>query len=373
MIPNKIALVIGQGGYNDMGLIRSCGEAGMGVVLISPQDMVIPIQKSRYVIKWIPCRISNSRELCGIIEKVREEYSSTSLFIYPASDLCACLIDESYNNLSQLATIPHANGSLRKLMDKAEMVRIAAESGLNVPASLRIDLRSNPSPKFDLPCIIKPLRSISGEKGDITICRSRDEYQSTLIRYQDKGFFEILLQTLVEGENQEEVAITGVRTTTGRVVAYGIIHKIRVRGNGSTVFAKYRQDVDESLQTSVKKFVELTGYIGIFDIEFLHNKNGYYFIECNFRNGAYGYAVTSAGFNMPAIFAGDIPREFKLCDITFMEERSDILNVFDHTISLRRWVCDLIETDTFLWSNRRDMRPLLRVPSLIKKMFRRIR
>ena len=185
MNQDNIAVVVGQGGYNDMGLIRSCGEAGMGVVVVSPTDSVMPIHKSRYVKKWIPCRIVDSLSLVRVIKSVKDEFPVSRIIVFPASDLCACIIDEVYDDLAGIAVVPHAGGFLRRLMDKAEMVRIADESGLDVPCSLRVDLRIDPCPVFGLPCIIKPLRSISGEKGNIAVCRTDNEFESTLKIYRE--------------------------------------------------------------------------------------------------------------------------------------------------------------------------------------------
>lgn len=76
---------------------------------------------------------------------------------------------------------------------------------------------------------------------------------------------------------------------------------------------------------------------------------------------------------MPATFyfgnkGLEIP-EIKVKKTTFMEERSDILNVIEHEISPIRWIKDILSTDTFLWWNRRDPKPMIRIPSSIKRLF----
>lgn len=364
-----LAVIIGQGGYNDMGLIRSCGEAGMRVVMVAPENIVMPLNRSRYVVKWIKEYVSNREQLRDILENIRSEYGS-KIIVYPASDLAACLVDE-YSLESHLDVIvPNADGKLSSLMDKSVMVDIAQKSGLDVPESYKLNIQASEGNPPILPCIIKPLRSISGEKSDITICHDTATYHRAIDVYRCKGFYDVLVQELIVGDNQKEVAVTGVALDKNIVLTYGIIHKKRIRGNGSTVFADYKNDIDYELQDKIRNFIAATGYTGIFDMEFMKNENGYHFIECNFRNGAYGYAVTSAGFNMPEVFAlgklnWTIP-EVSQKDITFMEERTDILNVLDHTISLKEWIRDFFCTDTFLWWNWRDPKPMLRIPNFIK-------
>ena len=109
-------------------------------------------------------------------------------------------------------------------------------------------------------------------------------------------------------------------------------------------------------------------------MEFLKNDDNTFFIECNFRNGAYGYAVTYAGFNMPQVYQNAcLSQEIKLSSIRkviFMEERSDFLNVLDGSISLWHWIRDVFSTDVFLFWNRKDIKPILRMPYLIKRYFK---
>lgn len=373
MNEQTIAIVIGQGGYNDMGLIRSCGEAGMYVIAIIPQATVMPLHKSKYVKECIRESIADIETLFKVVCRISKNHPKQRIVLFPASDLSACLMDDAWESLSEFALTPNAGGRLRELMDKYTMGEIAMKSSLLVPRSIKVNLEVNRDPCFNLPCIIKPLRSIFGEKGDICICRTKSEYNKTLSLYHEKGFYEILLQELIEGKDIEEVAVTGVCTHDKQIITQGIIHKIRIRGNGSTVFARFCTDIDPTLQHNICAFIKTTGYTGIFDIEFLKNDYGYHFIECNFRNGAYGYAVTSAGFNMPLLFASDnengIPQLTKLKNVTFMEERSDILNMLDGTVSLLRWIKDILSTDTFLWWNRRDPKPVLRVPTFIKRLY----
>lgn len=119
----------------------------------------------------------------------------------------------------------------------------------------------------------------------------------------------------------------------------------------------------EVLET-LKAYIKLTGYQGIFDTDFIKYNDEMYFIECNFRNGAYGYSMTSAGFNMPSIWidyniGNTINDDIKLKKVTFMEERTDMLNVIDHSMSLFSWLKDFFTCNTLLWGNWKDMGPFI--------------
>lgn len=169
------------------------------------------------------------------------------------------------------------------------------------------------------------------------------------------------------------MAITGVAMPNGGCIVYGEIEKKRIRGNGSTVYGVYHPNKINDVLLKIQEFMRKSEYEGIFDMEFLVNEEGTYFIECNFRNGAYGYAVTYSGFNMPYVYyqtcLGNSSQSLKLNDTIFMEERSDLLNVLDGTISISSWLRDLVRTDVLLFWNWKDIRPLIRIPAFMKKIF----
>ena len=58
--------------------------------------------------------------------------------IFTVDDYYNELLDEHYERFEKVAFIPHAKGRLKEVADKAEMSRLAKESGLNVPAFVKI-------------------------------------------------------------------------------------------------------------------------------------------------------------------------------------------------------------------------------------------
>lgn len=371
-----IAVVIGTGSYNDLGMIRSCGECGMSVIYVTDEKHIIPIHKSRYLsyTYFIPIVESS---LIEVIEQIVKKNPKSTVIIYPTSDITAYYLDNNYKQLREICYFSNAKGQLGLLMDKFEMNKLAQSSGLVVPSMIKVDLLGNPiidCQNISYPCIVKPLRSIRGDKCDITKCSDWEELNSTFEKYRKKGNNKVLIQQFIDGNNQHEIAITGVALPCGDSIICGEIQKIRIRGNGSTVFGIYKPDNGQEKYLRIKEFIKKSGYQGIFDIELLKNDDGLYFIECNFRNGAYGYAVTYAGFNMPGVYQkACLNQEIKLNPvkkIVFMEERSDFLNVLDGSISLWLWLRDVFSTNVFLFWNRKDIKPLLRVPYFIKKYFK---
>lgn len=260
-------------------------------------------------------------------------------------------------------TTSHAHGRIVSLMDKSIMGQMASEAGLVIPQTnvLKLEDRDFEMP-LAFPIILKPISSIAGGKSDIKICRDEDDLDTARSSLLKKGYQEVLAQQYLHNDYSEEIGITGV-SYQDNVIIKGFIHKIRNRANINNygiVYPELPNDVLEPLN----KYIKLTGYQGIFDTDFIRYNDKMYFIECNFRNGAYGYAMTSAKFNMPSVWIGlntgdKVNDEIKLRKVKFMEERTDMLNVIDHTMPLLSWLKDFISCNTLLWWNRKDMKPFI--------------
>ena len=365
-----IAIVAGTGSYNDIGVIRSLGEKRIPVFYITNEEHVFPIHKSKYIVQTLYCDMSE----LGFIDSIKSVCIQQNAYgiVFPTSDITALYLDRNHEILKGICTFSHAHGQLEQEMDKLHQVNRAVEAGLNVPSAISADVRCLPE-TINFPCIIKPLASVLGEKSDISICRDSVELSLAAGKYVEKGNDNVLIQDLVK-DVKLEIAVTGVSLPDGKVVIKGAVKKRSIMGNGSTVYGKYHIGACHYLYEKIKGYIRNVGYIGIFDMEFLEDFSGkFHFIECNYRNGAYGYAVTAAGFNMPYIFFQAITSQSwkdpqKLRSVVFMEERSYILNLTQRRMSFWHWLKDVLSTDVFLWFNRKDMRPYIRVPHFIKNI-----
>lgn len=368
-----LPVVIGGGSYNDLGVIRSLGERGLRSVYLTDGEHIIPIKKSKYLIATIITKLES--DIVSSLKQIAKEYEK-QLVLFPTSDDAAVGIDKNYQTLSAFAVLPNTQGRMAHFMDKAVQASLAHQAGFNVPNSTSYDLESDNVPFDDihLPCIVKPLLSIKGSKAHITVCRTKDELKSCINFYKDNSESSILIQDFIEHKDQKEICITGVCLPCNEVIFGGIIEKYRTIGNGSTTYGKVHVDVDNHIAAKVRELLKLVPYTGIFDIEcFISPNKELTFIECNLRNGAYGYAVTRAGINLPWLFYAyttGLPIEATPAhNVVFMEERSDFLHVTRKEIPLTKWICDVLHTDVFLFSNRKDIGPMIRIPHFIKRCF----
>ncbi len=366
-----IAIVAGTGSYNDLGVIRSLGEKKIPVYYVTDKEHVFPIHKSKYIVQTIYCEMDEKEFVSTIKSVCIQQYAHGVIF--PTSDITALYLDKNYTLLKECCSFSHAYGRLEQEMDKRQMVARAENAGLRVPTSASADARKLPD-NINFPCIIKPLTSAFGEKSDITICYNETELSSATKVYIEKSNVNILIQDFVTDVRQE-IAVPGLSLPNGEVIIKGVVSKRCIMGNGSTVYGSYSIEEHPDLYEKIKKFIHSVDYVGIFDMEFLEDNFGeYHFVECNYRNGAYGYAVTASGFNMPYILFQVLTSQLwnqsnDLKTVVFMEERSYILNLTQKRMTVWHWFKDVLSTDVFLWFNRRDLRPYIRIPHFVKKLF----
>lgn len=91
-----------------------------------------------------------------------------------------------------------------------------------------------------------------------------------------------------------------------------------------------------------------------------------FFIEMNFRNGAYGYAFTRAGVNIPVLWClSALGRDISNIstrvnrEVLLMNETADFRNVLEKKMGLLSWVRQFLKADVHLVYNKHDFRPFV--------------
>jgi predicted ATP-grasp superfamily ATP-dependent carboligase len=257
-------------------------------------------------------------------------------------------------------------------MNKEQMNNTAMKSGLNVAPSIAVEYKGTEdslnevkkivqNSSIGYPIIIKPLYSYSGSKEMIRICNNPEELCFVISKNRVGKF---LIQKYIQVI--KEVGIQGViGYDSSDVQIPGIVHKIRkaVSAQGSTTYAELNDDFLDINLENIKEFIRNIGFKGIFDIEMVSDGNDYYFIEFNFRNGAYGYAYTRGGANLPLYWYnscfGNIEHLKNINSLKYMNESADFAHVKCGEISLFKWIGEFIATDTKAIVNFKDPKPFL--------------
>jgi len=362
--------VIGADHHNTLGIIRSLGECGLfldGIIVTDKNKSFV--SKSKYLHRCLLVR-KNEQEVVSCLLNQKTIAGKKTILI-PSDDFSESIIDKHLDALSPFYITPNINfteGAIVRLMDKDVMNQVAKEEGLLVPKSISLKVPDDllllseklNSKELALPFIAKPLRSATGNKDAIKIVYSLTELEGFLKMLPPCN---VLLQEYLEIE--EEYGIQGY-AYGGQVYIPGIIRKIRTSSSsrGSTIYARIEQDVPYIDKSMIANMVERTRFSGLFDIELFLHKGDLYFIEMNFRNGAYGYAYTRFGSNLAYLWAcacqGWIPKlvnSTKKEEFYLMNEISDFRSIIEKKISWYGWVKQFLTADVHMIINRKDMGP----------------
>lgn len=357
----EIAIVLGSKGVNATGLIRSLGMAGLSVTFASMYSKI----ESRYAENYL--RLPEDMKLWVDILKIHCKALDKKPVVYPVDDITAYFIDDNYMTLSEFATIPHAQGRMRELADKTVMAELAREVGLYVAPFKKCTIQKLEARPVGLPLIIKPLAAFAGGKGDIRICRTEEDYNDAIKLLKRKTYEQVMVQKLIEHEEQYEIGLMGCSFPDGRVILPATIKKVRSypAGRGSTSYAQVVNGFCGLDIEKVKSLVRKTGYIGVFDIEMIVSDGMTYFIEINYRNGQYGFALTKAGYNIPVNWFRGMNGETvgepgTISEIFYMNERDDFLHVKHGEVSRKQWIREFRNAAAFGMYCPGDQRPFIR-------------
>lgn len=363
------AIVLGSKSVNSTGLIRSLGRGGINVTFASTYSKV----ESKYTSDYLKLPKSKEKWINILTEYAKKQ--NDRIAVFPSDDEAAFWLDDNYNSLKEYFIVPNANGKMRYIADKEAMSSLAKEAGLNVPKFKKISLNDYIE-NIEYPIILKPYAGFAGDKGDICICRNDEDYIHAKNQLIDKGYQEVLLQQLIEAQNQEEVGLMGISFSSECIIP-GVIHKIRSYpiGRGSTSFAKFVPQLDDINFLKIKKFIAMTEYQGIFDIEMIKAYGKYWFIEINYRNGQYGYTPTAAGYNLPVNWLYGMKNEkiekYKsFQEIYYINERDDYRHVKEGYIGRMEWLKQFRSAKAYGMYCPGDQRPFVRqyvkIPDRVK-------
>lgn len=298
------AIVLGANHHNTYGIIRALHAIGVKPTVICPPPVNGCCYKnSRYVKELV--EIPESEVLSWLLDYGQKAESKAVVFV--SSDSFSSLIDGNSDRLKPYFVVPCSDkqGKLTELMDKQRMSDLAVECGLSVPPNSRVIetaelAREEETLKF--PCIVKPYKSIEGDKSDIFICRDVSDYRELAEKIKCPA---VQIQDFID--KQLEYQLIGLSLEGGEtVIIPGVTRLIWASSESSNTgiveidgFDKY----DDIPLDRVCSFIRATGYSGSFSVEFLRDKGGRdYFMEINFRNDGNAIVATAANVNLPAMW-----------------------------------------------------------------------
>ena len=351
-------IVIGGGRHhNALGVIRSLGEAGFAVELITVGNGGAYIANSKYVTKHHALR--NWTDIVTTLNERSIKVCEKECVIScadPATEQLNLHLDE----LDKRYIIPGVpqQSCIVSLMDKTTMIAMAAQQGIKAPQiwSLPADRQ-----RVTFPCITKSYVSSHGVKSDIIICRESSELDTFMKNNTD----EVFVQEYIDKE--EEVQFIGCSLRGGEeVIIPGMTRILRSQPNTNTGFLEYGPITPIYFNTikQSKAYIRECNYSGLFSIEFMRGRdNQIWFLEINFRNDGNAWCVTKAGINLPAIWAKSclgLPYRDDIKEpkrILMMPEFNDFKLVLQRKVGLWQWLKDWKRTDYFMEWDKNDKKP----------------
>lgn len=355
-------IIIGSDHSNTLGQIRCLGEKGIKPIVVITEKEPFLITKSKYL-----GELHQVNSIAEAPRYVAEHWGNEPIrpFLYTDRDDFMCAIDDCYDLLDGKFYFWNAGekGRIRQLISKEEQMALAKECGFNVIPTERVKRGELPK-TLDYPIFTKASDSLNPWwKANSFVCHNEKEL---LDAYQHMGIDNILLQKYIE--KKDEVPIEGISIDGGREVKL-LVKKSSVRFAPNS-FGTYSQVTvfdDEKLESKVKELIRKAKFTGIFEIEFIVDKQGLmYFMEINFRNTMFNHAYADFGINIPYLFAtSHLKGHIVLPENRYTNKKHFVMNeledmkysVIHGNTSFWQWLQDFLKADSYLYIDKRDMRP----------------
>jgi len=368
MWKNHLCIVMAIEHYNPLGVIRSLGESGGGKVapvFIAIKGRGTFASASKYVGKVH--HVNSVEEGYAVLIKeygrVSEE-TGVKPFVFSSDDKDVGYLDEHYDELKDKFIFFNAGetGRINQFMDKHNILELAKKHGLNVLEN-RVCKRGEIPEGFGYPVITKSISpTVGGWKSDVHICHSEEELKKA---YESIEAPTVLVQKYIEKQN--EYCMEGFSANKGKDVLMAVVCTYNyLLPDYYSPYMTVRVMDNEYIRQAVKGMFEEIGFEGIFEVEFLIDKEGtYYFGEINFRNSTWSYAATKAGMPLPVLWAetqeqgylrNDAQKEFEPF-MAIVEPIDYAKRVKTGTIDKAEWLRDFKEAKCGYYYSADDLEP----------------
>lgn len=356
-------IIFGAGNYNSLGVLHAMAEAGVRVFILC-------VGKAR---DWKKGNIIGYSRFAGNIHVVNtadegaewlsshmDEFPQNTV-IYPTGDNEEKALDMRLDALMPRFRFPNAaiQGAVARMMDKHIQTDLAEKAGIRILKSQFTNSDDFSFAKVNYPCMVKPLDSTFGSKGDMRVCESEDELAKAL--KESKYTRHFIVQKYIH--NEADLLFLGIAFPDGKVEIPALVMKPGVSPTGEYTHAIVTTDIEKHLpeKKEVETFVKSLGYTGPFSIEFGLEKGKNYFFEINLRNDGTSHYPLNAGVNIPMMYYNSIHgnhTSFAIAkqEYEMIDEVGDIRRVLNLELSLGNWFKKFRNAGTYKFYNSKDKR-----------------
>jgi len=370
MIKNKV-IIVGGDHHNGLNLARMFGRNKITVISIVISDNNYSFMSHSKYISEHHLFHSEKEAFDFILQNYKK--AKDKMFLIPYSDGAAQELDLRLDEFSPSFYVPSINniqGEIARLMNKKNQYDWAIKNGIKMARSEVILLAE--SNDFierwkDFPCILKPIVSAQGQKGDIAICENETVLKNETVRMHEKGYESVLIQPYLKIDY--EIDVFGCICKNEPIITLVPTETIRAFPNKKGTNCFSRIIVDELRIKECKRIIsklQQLGFYGLYDIELLVVNGEIYLNEINFRNSGDDYMVMSQDYMYPLIWMNDYlgisnkgvsDHMFKATyAMTFWY---DYQHVKHGEISFKEWLKDVRKTSDFALYYKGDMKPVL--------------
>lgn len=362
-IEGHLCIIFAQEHYNPLGLIRGLGLNGINPIYISVERRGEVATKSRFISELY--RVRDIKEGYNL---VREKFGNFEYdkrpFILFSDDKCMGYFDEHYDEIKDKFIIFNAGEANRinEYMDKDKIQQLAKKYGFNILKSFVVNKGEIPQ-NIKYPIITKDITPNSGAwKSDVFICYSEEEL---IEAYKKIKSPKILIQPFIDKKN--ELALEGYSINNGKEIhiVTAMNWKYLIPGYYSPYHDVYMFE-NKEIEKKLQKIFEEIGYEGLFEVEYLVDKNNtLYFLEINFRASAWNHTTNFAGMAESYLWVKGMlnkkidpldKKEFK--PFTSMSEIIDFGKRVDTgKISLNEWIREFKNAKCTYYYHEEDMGP----------------
>lgn len=358
-------VVVGGDHPNTLWVIRSLGKRGYKstVIVLSDKHLTF-VGKSKYVKDTYVVQ-----SVTELLNKLHDLRFPKRTVLLATSDVTAKAIDSELSALSHKYICPNcanAQGRISYWMDKELMLQKAEECGFVVPQTTALALTDNIPTDIEFPCIVKPQKSSDGSKDDFRICNSATDLAVALegLKTNVKS---VVIQKYLKPDYEASILCLRSRKYSLNI-APGLLHKVRTCSStnnmGMHTFCYVDDNVSQLLDINViNKFLDQIDYEGLYSIEFCVVDAVPYFLEINLRVDGCQYVFTTAGANMPGLWA-DLNYGYPSEKCQIRKGRTYGMTEISY-IKYMNWknpievILDLVKTDCFSIFSLTDIKPFL--------------
>lgn len=366
MYKDHLVIVFAIDHYNPLGVIRSLGQNGIRPIYIAIRHRVELGVKSKYVSKVY--QVDSVEEGYQVLMNQYGEAYKTGKkpFVLFSDDKSVGYFDLHYDEVKNrfiCFNAMHTQGRIMEFMDKKNILDLAKKHGLDVLEPVVVDRGEIPE-NLEYPIITKDINpNAGGWKSDVFVCQNAEELKEAFKKISSP---KVLLQKYVE--KKTEFAFEGCSVNGGKstLIAIKSTYRYAIPAYYSP-FMDCESLHDDKLKAALEGMLEEIGFEGIFEIEFLVDKDNHpWFLEINFRNATWSYAATRAGMPLPYIWVkgmlnGQIdPEDYKEVPdgFTAMVEPIDYAKRIELGVGTPgEWLADFKKANCCFYYSEDDLEP----------------